>query len=143
MSSIVELGAGHGEVTKYILAEKWKDSKFITLENDLDRYEAVKIEYGQSCEVSNLDADKISEIIPSNSVDVVFSTLPLWSIDEKKVDTILASIESILKPGGYYIQYQYWMWNRSQIKKYFHIEKTLWEPRNIWPAFIYVARKEK
>jgi phospholipid N-methyltransferase len=46
-----------------------------------------------------------------------------------------------LKTGGSYIQYQYWMANKHDVKRHFHIQKIWFEPRNLSPAFIYISQK--
>ena len=139
---ILELWAGKWQVTEHILANKSSDTRFLTVENDHQSFLALKEKYGTQCEIHEMSAAHIDTILPNESVDIVISTLPLWSISPEWVDHILRAIHACLKPGWRYIQYQYWMYNRKDIKRYFTIERTFWEPRNIGPAFIYRACKK-
>ena len=51
-------------------------------------------------------------------------------------------IKKSLKKGGRFIQYQYWMVNKKDVKKHFRMERIHLEPRNFSPAFIYITDKE-
>lgn len=139
---ILELWAGSWQVTEHILKQKSEHTKLISIENNHDAYTQLSQKYGKLCELHEISAAHIAEIIAPNSVDIIISTLPLWSISQEWVDAILKSALSCLKPGWVFVQYQYWMYNRRDIKRYFTIDQTYWEPRNIGPAFIYRAHKK-
>ena len=139
---IVELGAWEWQVTRHIIQAKWAQTRFISIENDPERSKLLQKEFKEWCELHEMSAAHIDNIVAEWSADIVISTLPLGSISDEGVESILKAIKKILKPGGTYIQYQYWMYNRWDIKRHFTIEKTYWEPRNIVPTFIYVAKKQ-
>ncbi|NRH20468.1 methyltransferase [Candidatus Gracilibacteria bacterium] len=139
---IVELGAGEGQVTGHILEKKSKNTRLIVIENDHNKFLELSQKYGEQCEIHEISAAHIDSIVDKNSVDVIISTLPLGSISHPGVGHILAAAEGILKKGGKFIQYQYVMANKKDVKKYFHIDHIYWEPRNIGPTFIYEAHKK-
>lgn len=138
---ILELWAGEWQVTEHILAWKSKDSRFVTVENDHDAFVKLTKKYGDTCEILEISAAHIDQIIEPGTVDIIISTLPLGSISDEGVNHILKAAHTCLKPGWKFVQYQYWMYNRKDIKRYFNIQNTYWEPRNIGPAFIYRAYK--
>jgi phospholipid N-methyltransferase len=76
------------------------------------------------------------------SVDVIFSCLPLGSFDPALTSEILRKAQYVLKSGGYFIQFQYFLQNKKDVEKYFEIQKIKWEIRNIPPAFVYIAEKK-
>ncbi len=139
---ILELWAGEWQVTKYIIAKKWPNTRLVSIENHHESYMMLQDTYGKQCETHEISAAHLDKILEPNSVDIIISTLPLWSISPEWVDAILKSAHRCLKSNWIFIQYQYWMYNRKDIKQYFTIDTTYWEPRNIWPAFIYKAHKK-
>lgn len=140
--TIVELGAWFGYVTEHILAKKWKNTRLIVIENNHDRFVELSLKYWDMCEVHEMSATLIGSIIDPETVDIVISTLPLGSISPLWVDHILSAAANVLKNQGRFIQYQYLLQNIKDIKKYFIIDNIYFEPRNIFPAFIYKARKK-
>ncbi len=138
---ILELGAGRGNVTAEILRESWKNTEITALEYDLDRIKILEKLSQPHLTIIHGDVCDLDRLCTPESFDIVISTLPLGSFDPETVDIALKNIQKVLKKWGKYIQYQYWMANKKDIKKYFHIEKIRLEPRNFSPAFIYITRK--
>jgi len=141
-SVILELGAGEWQVTEYILSEKPKNSRLVVIENDHNKFLELSRKFWDQCEVYEMSAAHIDNVLEKNSVDVIISTLPLGSISHPGVGHILSAAEQVLKKGWKFIQYQYVMANKKDVKKYFHIDHIYWEPRNIGPTFIYEAHKK-
>lgn len=139
---IVELGAGEWQVTGHILEKKAKDARFIVIENDHEKFLELSWKYGEQCEVYEMSAAHIDTILDSGMADVIISTLPLGSISHPGVGHILEAAQWVLKKWWKFIQYQYVMANKKDVKKYFHIDHIYWEPRNIGPTFIYEAHKK-
>ncbi len=140
--TIVELGAGYGQVTEYLIQYKSKNTKLIVVENDPERVVELRRKYGQYCEVHEVSAAHINEIVDLNSIDIVISTLPLGSISDEWVDHILGSVHAILRQWGRFIQFQYALQNIRAVRRYFDVARIAYEPRNFWPAFIYQAHKK-
>ena len=142
---IVELGAGNGVVTAEIIKRKSENTKFDIFEIDEEQVQSLRERFGNMTWVTiySTSAAHMDEMYVNGSIDAIISTLPLGSISAPWVDHILRSIFSSLKIEGQYIQYQYWMANRKDVKKYFTIDSTVLEPRNFGPAWIYRARKTR
>jgi len=139
---IVELGAGGGQVTEYLLKQKSQTTRLIVIENDHNSYIKLQEQYGKLCEIHEISAAHIGTIIERESVDIVISTLPLGSISHPWVWHILSAVELILQQWGKFIQFQYALQNLSDVKQYFTVDRIYFEIRNIWPAFIYRAHKK-
>jgi phospholipid N-methyltransferase len=140
--TILELWAGYGNVTHEIIKNLPHDNKLIALEYDLTRVDELRHLSGVNIEVIHGSVENLEKYISKESIDVVISTLPLWSFEKKSVHLTLKNIDHVLKKWGLYIQYQYWMANKNDIKNIFTIKKILFEPRNFTPAFIYISEKE-
>ena len=139
---ILELGAGYGNVTKEILKHLGTDAVVIAIENDEERIAYLEhITTDTTIEIIHADAQDLDQHVTAGSIDVVISTLPLGSLEQAVTEDILKKISLALKHGGKYIQYQYWMANKKDVKKVFHMEGIRFEPRNFSPAFIYVTEK--
>ncbi len=142
---IIELWAWDGRVTREILLHMHPDAKIDIFEIDEAQigWLHALFDHDNRVSIHTTSAAHIDEIFTSASIDAVISTLPLGSISRDGVDHILRSIFTVLKAQGQYIQYQYWMVNRGDVKKYFTIDSTVFEPRNACPAWIYCARKTR
>lgn len=142
---IVELGAGTGVLTREIIRIMPEGALLSVFEIDPIQTASLRKEFDHISAVTiySHSAVDIETIFLPESIDVVISTLPLGSISHPWVGHILEATRNILKSAWQFIQYQYWMVNRRDVKKYFTIESTIFEPRNFWPAWIYRARKTK
>lgn len=141
--SIVELWAGKWPLTG-VLIESFPDANIASFEIEDDAFLSLETRYGwcQWLTLYHESATEVEKHFSPNSVDIIISTLPLGSISYEWVEHILMSAQKVLKKNGQFLQYQYWMANKSQVKKYFHMEKLAFEPRNFGPAWIYVCRKK-
>lgn len=140
--TIVELGAGYGALTKHLIKYKSPGTKLIIVENDPKCILTLRREYWQYCDIHEISAAHIGQIIPVGSVDIVMSTLPLGSISLEWVDHILRAAEASLRVWGRFVQYQYALQNLRDVRRYFDVINIVYEVRNFWPAFIYQANKK-
>ncbi len=138
---ILELGAWYGNVTREIMKNLSQNASLIALECDINRIHALEQIEHPNIRIIHGDAQNIHEYCENESIDIVISTLPLGSFDSAEVEGILKEVQLALKKWGTYIQYQYWMANRKDVKRYFHINAIKLEPRNFTPAFIYLSYK--
>lgn len=138
---VLELWAGYGIVTKEIIRHRSNIDSFTIIEFEKEYIDSLESITQGKGELIHGDARKIDEYISAGSIDIVISTLPLGSLDKEMVEEILVQIQKVLKEWGTYIQYQYWMANKKDVKRHFHLEKIKFEPRNFTPAFIYVTKK--
>ena len=142
VDTIVELGAGYGQVTWQLIARKSPHTRLIVIENDLLRVAELQRKYGTKCEIYDMSAAHITDIVDAGSVDVVVSTLPLGSISDEWVDHILRSAHASLRVGGRFVQYQYALQNISDVRRYFVVDHIRFELFNFWPAFVYQSHKK-
>lgn len=149
--NVLEVGAGTGPVTKYILNKLQPNDKFdiIEITNKFipsltfvcKNYNQVKI-YNKS----------ILEFNPEYKYNYIISTLPFYSFSEKNVKSILDHYKMILSEKGKIVYFQYTFTDYlnkfnigrhreiSKIKELFHknfyINKSI-EYRNLFPAIIW------
>lgn len=136
---VLELGAGHGNVTREILKHLGDNTSLTAIENNEERIISLQKLSHKNLEILHGDVRKLDSYFTEWNFDIVISTLPLGSFPKEMVDEVLKNIKYTLKKWGKYIQYQYWMTNKKDVKKHFHMKKIRLEPRNFGPAFIYVT----
>ncbi len=141
---VVELGAGTGAVTKYILEVLPKNSKLISIEiNPALAKKMAKSIDDPRLEIITGDASKLGKYIKERRIqkaDYIVSSIPLGSLPQKIRLAIYNEIKNCLKPGGLYIQFQYLLANLSEIKNRFIISHIGFELQNFPPAFIYTCK---
>jgi phospholipid N-methyltransferase len=141
---IVELGPGNGCVTKAILEKLHPSCLLVCFELNSSFIEQLELIADPRLRVVNACASSIREELDKlgiETVDHVVSSLPLALIDSVIVDTILRSVGSNLKPGGYFQQYQYTLKNYADMKPMFSDVKLRFTLRNVPPAFVYECIK--
>ncbi len=138
---VLELWGWHGNVTREIIKYKNHIDTLDIMELDDDRMKSLQRFVDSNIRTIHGSATEIDTFLTDWSIDIVISTLPLWSLPLPLVHEILGQIQKVLKTWWVFIQYQYWMVNKKDIKKYFTLEKIAFEPRNFSPACIYVTKK--
>ncbi|HAJ76566.1 MAG: methyltransferase [Gammaproteobacteria bacterium] len=141
---IVELGPGNGCVTRTLLKRMAPDCVLICLELNNEFATELNTHGDKRLRVYNACASSIREILDEldiAKVDHVVSSLPLALIDDDVVDNILASVDSNLREGGRFLQYQYSLANYGDMKPFFRDVKLRFTLRNMPPAFVYECIK--
>jgi phospholipid N-methyltransferase len=138
---IVELWWWSGVMTRAILEKKHDGSTLTCCEIEKDRYEWLKQYHNSHTKIVHMDAQACLESFQDESIDIIVSTLPLWSMNPVHAREIIEAISKWIKKDGLFLQYQYFATNKEDIEKYFTIVKTDWEPINFPPAFIYICKK--
>lgn len=141
--TFIELGAGRGQITSELLKKLPKEASLHIFEINHDDIELLKKNFSSDKRVHFYEqsAAHLDILFPEGGIDGIISTLPLGSISLSWVDHILSSAHKVLKTWGQFIQYQYWMVNKNDVKRYFLFERIILELRNFGPAFIYKTRK--
>lgn len=143
--TIVELGAGHGNITEVILERMNPNSKLFAFELHTDF----------CTELSNRISDKRLTLINDsagnlvqylqkhqiNEVDVIISALPLVLFPPELVAAIFQQVAQSLKPNGLFIQVSYSLVMKKQLKKAFSNVKHKMVLLNMPPAFVFSCQK--
>jgi len=141
---IVELGPGNGCVTRTLLERMRPDCVLICLELNNEFATQLNTHRDRRLRVYNACASSTREILNEldiAKVDHIVSSLPLALIDDDVVDNILASVDSNLREGGRFLQYQYSLANYGNMKPFFRDVKLRFTLRNMPPAFVYECIK--
>ncbi len=142
ISNIVELWWWTWVTTRAILKRKIDKTLLTSCEIEKFRFDDLKKYNNHHTKILHMDAEACLNTMKEGSVEVVISTLPLWSMNPIHAREILAAAAKSLSQEGLFIQYQYFATNKDDIEKYFTIVGTDWEPINFPPAFIYICKKK-
>jgi phosphatidylethanolamine/phosphatidyl-N-methylethanolamine N-methyltransferase len=142
---IIELGPGNGVFTKGLLEKMAPDALLFSFELNTAFYEFMKTTIqDKRLILVNDSAEKMSEyLLPYHisEADYVVSSLPLAVIPDPIKTTIIEVSQSILKPEGKYIQFQYSLNAKKLLERNFKKVKVNFTAINIPPAFIYTCSK--
>lgn len=150
--NILEVGAGTGPVTKYILRKLQPNDKFDIIEITNKFISSLQI----LCKNYNhvkIHNKSILDFNPDYKYDYIISTLPFYSFSEVEVKKILDHYKSILSVNGKIIYFQYTFTEyirkfkigrhreiskiRDVFHKDFHVQKRI-EYRNLFPAIVWI-----
>ena len=73
--------------------------------------------------------------------DFIISGIPLGNLDAKQALAIIDAVRETLRPGGMFIQFQYFLADRKKIRARFARLRTVPVFLNFPPAFVYYAQK--
>ncbi len=141
---VVELGAGDGVITRYILDQMSPDGILIAFEINEKLYKALSEINDPRLIAVKESAEKMEEFLALHdidSVDAIVSALPFIVMDKHVTDQILASSNKHLREGGKYIQLNY---AKKLVKKYksvfgnIEIDKIM---KNLPPAYVFTCIK--
>jgi phospholipid N-methyltransferase len=141
---VVEYGPGNGVVTKQILSRLPKRAKLIAIEVNehfvphLQSIEddRLKVIHGDVLEVSQ----KLRELAP-RGVDAVVSGIPFSFINPSQRANVVRATREALREGGSFILYQNSKKMRPLLNTHFDEVDCYFEPRNIFPYYIMVAKR--
>jgi phospholipid N-methyltransferase len=142
--TMVEIGAGTGSVTKYLLSVLPNDARLFSVElNDSLADHLTSTIKDLRFTLIRGDAARLSEYLGKyniEKVDCIISGIPLGNLPASLRQSIYGEIIKCLKINGIYTQFQYLMANLLEIKRYFKVENISFECRNIPPAFVYTCK---
>lgn len=141
----VELGPGTGVFTEEIISKMSDDSVLLVFElNDSffeNLHNSIKDE---RVHLIHDSAEKIKDYLLEyqlDHADVVISSLPLAVFSSELRTSILNAAEQSLKQTGKYIQFQYSLQAKSNLKKLYKNVSISFTPLNFPPAFVYTCSK--
>lgn len=141
---IVELGGGNGAVTRDILRRMRSDAKLFVFEIHPDFAESLRRIGDGRMTVIQDSAEHLEKYLNDyglSQVDAVISTLPLVIIDEPVRGAIIEAAMRVLKTGGYFVQIQYSLATKKDMRARFKNLKIDFTPFNLPPAFFYIVKK--
>ncbi|MEO7174721.1 MAG: ribose ABC transporter permease [Saprospiraceae bacterium] len=142
---VVELGAGDGVLTQFILNALPKDAilfsfevheSFCKLLRQIDDPRLIV------CEASAEDMIPILEAAGYTEVDSILSAIPFVMIPDDVGQFILKSSEKLLKKGRPYVQIHYSILRKKWYQEIFGNVELHFVPMNIPPTFIHVCIKQ-
>lgn len=140
--TILEFGTGNGCITEAILANMSDKAVLHSFElNDhFFQLSRKKFKHAPNIKVHNenaLDFEQVIGLHQHETVDCVVSSLPLTLLKNEDIHLLIKRVKKRLKPGGYFIQYQYSLDKLRYFKKQFKQVSVSYTLRNIPPAFVY------
>jgi phospholipid N-methyltransferase len=140
--TMLELGAGTGSVTKALLGRLSRRSELFVTETNKEFLSHLRSHIQDPrLRVVDEDVSLPGDVLRGGPFDVVISGLPLANFSKAKEDELLRASARLLKVGGTFLQFQYSRRSLPAIQKYFRLNKIEFEPRNIFPAFLYICTK--
>ena len=138
---IVEYGPGTGVFTNEILQRKNPGTHLLLLEKNSEFAKDLKIKYAniKNVTVINDTAEQIGKYINMYTLpkpDYILSGLPFASLPAEVSESILKETKLHLKTGGKFITFQYSLFRKSLLAKYFCEITITRELRNIPPAYV-------
>ncbi|MCX6119172.1 MAG: hypothetical protein NT027_16670 [Proteobacteria bacterium] len=142
---IVEYGSGSGAVVESILCRIDSESRLVGIEMNEKFFDILKkISDSRFLSVHqevSLAAKNLKSFAASG-VDAVVSGIPFSLIPKAERKSIVDDTFNGLKAGGVFIVYQYTPAMYKSLRSVFKTVEIHFEPRNIPPYFILVAKKQ-
>lgn len=142
---IVELGAGDGAITDYIVNRMSKGSRLITFEINPDFLDQLHKIADERVVVINDSAEHLTKILDNlgiGKVDMIISAIPFLVLPDELTKEILKEAKSNLKDGGSFIQMHYALNMRKIYEELFGNLETFFVPLNIPPGYVFKCVKE-
>jgi phospholipid N-methyltransferase len=139
---LIELGSGEGCVTRAIESHVTDDCTILSFEINQKLLKMNKSSR-KNTKLINDNAMNIETHLGKDKMNVkcIVSSLPFASIGKNDTHAILSVIANNLHPEGKFIQYQYSLLSKNDLKKHFSQVKIKFIPLNIPPAFVYICKK--
>lgn len=138
---IVEYGPGTGVFTEELIRRRNKNTIFFIIEYNEKFYKLLKDRYKneKNIFIVNDSAENIDKYLKINNiedVDYVVSGLPFASLPKEVSINILKETKKLLDNGGEFITFQYTLFKKDFINKYFKDICIKREIKNIPPAYV-------
>ncbi|GIO10059.1 SAM-dependent methyltransferase [Brevibacillus reuszeri] len=138
---ILELGPGTGAFTQAIYENIRPDTHYVLVERDSQFRSMLHSRFPEIpiMEEATRLRDYLEEL-KLGQVDVIISGLPFANFPQELRTDILNEVQSVLKPGGLFITFQYSLQLQAELQARFSRVETSFTLLNIPPAFIYTCR---
>lgn len=142
---IVELGPGTGVFTDLIIEKMHPDAQLLVFElNENFHHRLAHRITDKRVHCIHDTAEKVQDYLKKighEKADVVISSLPLSNFSKELRHSILSAMEQALQDTGQYIQFQYSLQSKKQIKQFFETVNIDFTALNFPPAFVYSCYK--
>ncbi len=128
---VAELGAGDGVLTKVLLQHMSADAEIDVFEISPPLVRTLRAINDPRVSVHAKSAERLF-----GQYDVIFSGLPLLSLDPPIRHAVLSAVHKTLAPGGMFVQFQYTSLTQSELSRYFTWERQR-VLKNVPPAWVY------
>lgn len=140
--TIVELGAGTGVFTEFVMEHKNPDSDFLVIEQDYRMRQDLMEHFPQAFFGSNAeDLPALMRQYDLPEADCIISSLPFTVLEKTCRLNILAGIDKTLSNQGLFVAFQYSPQMYGTFHHMFRKVEMGFTPLNIPPAFTYTCQK--
>lgn len=147
---ILEIGSGKGAFTREIIRRMSPRSTLDVSEikSEYNPWIERLINESPGKQVTLYNSCVMQLLRAAESYDVIVSSLPLKNFENRRdsnafLHSMIEALKHGLKDGGLYLQYQYFLSNKSDIERIFGkaMDEITFVPLNILPAFVYSMTK--
>lgn len=142
---VIELGAGDGVLTHYILDQMPPNAKLLSFELNPEFCKQLEQIQDDRLIIVNDDAAKIEEYLNKNGfdkTDAIISALPFTLIPESIMNAILEACKKVLRQDGVFTQMHYSLLLLKNYKRVFGNTKIKFVPLNIPPAWVVISKNK-
>lgn len=136
---VVEIGAGTGRLTRALIAEGVKHENLTAVELDESfcsflraSMPKINVIHGDACELPSLLGQDLV-----NSVDIVYSVIPLMYLPLEVREKILTQALAVLKPGGKFYHVCYTPISPFRKNKAIKSKRLISSWLNVPPGFVW------
>jgi phosphatidylethanolamine/phosphatidyl-N-methylethanolamine N-methyltransferase len=110
-SYVLELGPGTGAVTGVLIKYGLREDRLVAIEHNATMAGLLRKRF-PGAHIITGDAWRLGQLLrtcaaPIHSVGAVISSLPLLNFPPEQAESLARKIQSVLKPGGNWVQYSY------------------------------------
>lgn len=141
---IVELGAGDGVITRFILDEMHPDAKLLVFEVNERFCDELREIDDDRLIIAQDSAENIGSHVARlgfDKVDAIISAIPFVALPKELGYSIVRECHRCMKKGGRYIQVHYSLVTKKLYETIFGNVDISWIPLNVPPAFVLVSEK--
>ncbi|MCB0629999.1 MAG: methyltransferase [Saprospiraceae bacterium] len=142
---IVELGAGDGVITRFILEKMKPNAKLLVFEVNPKFCEILRNIGDDRLIVAEDSAEELANYmqrLKANKVDYVVSALPFVALPKELGLDIVSKCHQFMKQGGRYVQVHYSLLTKKLYQSVFGNVDVNFVPLNVPPAFVLVSEKK-
>lgn len=142
---IVELGAGDGVITEFILNEMSPTAKLLVFEVNERFCDALRDIDDDRLIIAQDSAENIGSHVARlgyEKVDAIISAIPFVALPKELGYSIVQECHQCMKQGGRYIQVHYSLLTKKLYETIFGNVDINWVPLNMPPAFVLVSEKK-